>query len=451
MESGQATMISHGAALMHRLFLVLLLSIVPVVAAAASLPRVEPAEAGFSAEGLARVDALIEASVADGFPGAVLAVVRDGRLVKLQAYGYSRRYDGHGPVPDPAPMQVDTLFDLASNTKIYATTFALQKLVDEGRVELGAPVQRYLPGFVDGPGDPVPGKARVTVADLLRHGSGLPSDIHFFNRDKAGVLFSQDRATTYARLMQVPLAYPPGSRHLYSDPGFMLLGLLVEQVAGVPLEDYVDREFYAPLGLRHTLFAPLRGNARLGSFQPGQCAATETRGNTRDGAVQFENVRTDTVQCEVQDEKAFYSLGQVGGHAGLFSIAEEVAVLQQLMLGGGSRNGHDFFGPGTIARFTSPSGSDPSHGLGWRLNRGQPPVFFGRYASPRAYGHTGWTGTATLVDPEYGLGIVLLTNKKNTPVLDPAGDANRFLGDTFPISNYRAVIEQVYLAMLGRD
>jgi len=439
-----------ASASMRRLCLALFLSIVPVAASAAELERVAPGEAGFSPEGLARVDALIEASVADGFPGAVLAVVRDGKLVKLSAYGYSRRYDEHGPVPDPPPMRVDTLFDLASNTKMYATTFALQRLVDQGKIDLDAPVRRYLPEFVDGPDDPVPGKARVTVADLLRHSSGLASETHYFNRAKAGPLFSQDRATTRARLMRTPLAHPPGSRHQYSDTGFMLLGLLIEQVAGMPLEDYVEREFYAPLGLQHTLYAPLRGNPRLGSFSPSECAATETHGNTRDGVVQFENVRTGTVQCEVHDEKAFHSLEQVGGHAGLFSTAEDIAVLQQVMLAGGSRDGHRFFGPGTIARFTAPGGADPSFGLGWRLNRGDAPTFFGRYASPQAYGHTGWTGTATLIDPEYGLGIVLLTNKKNSPVVDPAQDANRFLGDTFPISNYRAVIEQVYLAMRDR-
>ncbi len=434
------------------LCLAVYLSIVPMAASAATLPRATPEQAGFSSEGLAKVDALIEASVADGFPGAVLAIVRDGKLVKLKAYGYARRYDEHGLVRDPPPMRVDTLFDLASNTKMYATTFALQRLVDEGKIDLDAPVQRYLPAFVDGPDDPLPGKAQVTVADLLRHSGGLAADVRYFDRAKAGPLFSQDRATTYARLMRTPLAYPPGSRNQYSDLGFMLLGRLVEQVAGMPLETYVERTFYAPLGLRHTLYAPLRGNRRLGRFSPSQCAATETRGNTRDGTLQFENVRTHTVQCEVHDEKAFYSLEQVGGHAGLFSTAEDVAVLQQVMLGGGRRGSRVFFGPETIARFTASAGPDPSYGLGWRLNRGDDPAtFFGRYASPQAYGHTGWTGTVTLIDPARRLGIVLLTNKKNTPVVDPAKDANRFLGDTFPISNYRAVIERIYLAMRDRD
>lgn len=441
-----------ASAAMRLLCLIVFLPIIPVAALAATLPRVTPEQAGFSTEGLARVDALIEASVADGFPGAVLAVVRDGKLVVLKAYGYSRRYDEQGRAANPPPMRTDTLFDLASNTKMYATTFALQRLVDEGKIDLDAPVHRYLPAFVDGPDDPVPGKAQVSVADLLRHGGGLASDVHYFNRAKAGPLFSQDRATTYDRLVRTPLAYPPGSRNQYSDLGFMLLGRLVEQVAGMPLETYVERTFYAPLRLRHTLYAPLRGNQRLGRFSPRQCAATETQGNTRDGTVHFENVRTRTVQCEVHDEKAFYSLEQVGGHAGLFSTAEDVAVLQQVMLGGGRRGGHVFFGPETIARFTAPAGPDPSYGLGWRLNRGDdPPTFFGRYASPQAYGHTGWTGTATLIDPAYGLGIVLLTNKKNSPVVDPAEDANRFLGDTFPISNYRAVIEQIYLAMRHRS
>ncbi len=418
---------------------------------AASLPRTTPEAAGFTAEGLARVDALIEDAVAGGFPGAVLAIMRDGRLVTVRAYGYALRYDEHGPVADPQPMTTDTLFDLASNTKVYATTFAVQRLAYEGRIDLDAPVQRYVPEYVDAPDAAVTGKDRVTVADLLRHTSGAMANPQYYRREVMGDLFSQDRVTTYRQLARTPLDHAPGSRHVYSDLGFMLLGLIVERIAGMPLDEYVERTFYAPLDLQRTLYAPLRGHARLRGFRPEQFAATETHGNTRGGATHFENVRTRTVRGEVQDEKAFYSLEQVAGHAGLFSVAEDVAVLQQVMLDGGRSGDQVFFDTDTIARFTAPSAGDPSFGLGWRLNRGEnPPTFFGRYASPRAYGHTGWTGTATVIDPEYRLGIVLLTNKKNTPVVDPAANPDRFLGDTFPISNYRAVIEQVYLAMRDR-
>ncbi|MFT4196396.1 MAG: serine hydrolase, partial [Pseudoxanthomonas sp.] len=260
-------------------------------ACATSLPRATPEEEGFSSAGLAKVDALIQDAVDKGFPGAVLAVVRNGKLVKLTAYGYAKRNDEHGALADPQPMRTDTLFDLASNTKMYATTFAMQRLVYEGKVDLAAPVQRYLPEFVDGPDDPIKGKAGVTVAQLLHHTSGALANPLYYDRKAMGALFSQDRRTTYEKLVQTPLAFPPDTRNVYSDLGFMLLGMIIERVSGQPLEDYVEQSFYAPLGIR-ALYAPLRGNARLHGFKPQDFAATETHGNTRDGSIDFENIRT---------------------------------------------------------------------------------------------------------------------------------------------------------------
>lgn len=419
---------------------------------AAAMPRLQPASspeaAGFSSEGLARVDALIEDAVAHGFPGAVLAIVRDGQLVKLDAYGYAKRHDENGLLAEPPPMRVDTVFDLASNTKMYAATFALQRLVYEGRIVLDAPLQRYLPGFVDGDDDPVRAKHVVTVADLLRHSAGMPADPPYHDRARAGSLYSQDRERTAGRLLRTPLETLPGTAHRYSDPDFMLLGMLVEHVSGQRLDEYVDAAFYAPLGLQRTLFAPLRGNARLPALQASDCAATEPRGNTRDGAIRFDGIRTHTLQCEVHDEKAFHSMDQVSGHAGLFADAADLAELLQLMLDGGRRADHVFFDPDTISVFTRPAELDPSHGLGWRLNRGERMRhLFGRHAPTHAYGHTGWTGTATVIDPKHRLGIVLLTNRKNTPVLDPTNNPNRFLGDTFEPAEYGRVVDAIYEAM----
>jgi len=419
---------------------------------AANLPRIAPEQAGFSAQGLARVDALIEESIANGFPGAVLAITRNGHLVKLTAYGNAKVQDENGVLDTPEPMRTDTLFDLASNTKTWATTFAIQHLVYQGKLDINAPLRQYLPGFMDGDEDPIKGKADVTPAQLLRHISGAIANPMYYDRQWSPELFSQDRDSTGQKLLQTPLAFPPGQKNVYSDLGFMLLGLMVETITGMALDAYVEQIFYAPLELR-ALFAPLRQHSRIKDISAQDIAATEIHGNTRDGHIWFENIRTRTIQGEVHDEKAFYSLQEIAGHAGLFADAESLAVLQHIMLNSGCYNTRCFFDQATIELFTRPDFShNPGYGLGWRLNVAgngyEPATFFGRFASSRAFGHTGWTGIATLVDPEYKLGIVLLSNKKHTPVLDAQTDSNRFVGDTFPISNYRQVMEHVYMALL---
>jgi len=438
---------------MHRI-LALCILLSAHLASATTLPRIAPEQAGFSAEGLARVDALIEDTIANGFPGAVLAITRNGHLVKLTAYGNAKVRDEHGVLAEPQPMRTDTLFDLASNTKTWATTFAIQHLVHQGKIDINAPVQQYLPGFVDGEDDPVKGKAGITVAQLLRHTSGAVANPMYYDRAWSPDLFSQQRQTTYQELLNTPLTLPPGQKNVYSDLGFMLLGLLVETISGMPLDNYVEQVFYAPLGVR-ALFAPLREHPRIKNISAHDIAATEIHGNTRDGHIWFENIRTKTIQGQVHDEKAYYSLEEIAGHAGLFADAESLALLQQVMLGGGCYKAQCFFDQAIIDVFTTPDFThNPSFGLGWRLNIAsgeyEPAKFFGRYASPRAFGHTGWTGIATLVDPEYNLGIVLLTNKKHTLVLDAKTDSNRFVGDTFSISDYRQVMEHVYLAMLPK-
>jgi len=422
------------------------------VPAAARLPQIMPEQAGFSTEGLARVDALIEESIANGFPGAVLAITRNGHLVKLTAYGNAKVQDENGVLDTPEPMRTNTLFDLASNTKVWGTTLAIQHLTYQGKLDVNAPLQQYLPGFIDADGEPISGKAGVTVAQLLQHTSGAIANPQYYDRAWDASLFSQNRQSTHEKLLETPLAFPPDTVNVYSDLGFMLLGLLVETISGMPLDEYVEQVFYAPLQLR-ALFAPLRRHARIKDINMQDIAATEIHGNTRDGSVWFENIRTRTIQGQVHDEKAYYSLQEIAGHAGLFADAESLAVLQQIMLNSGCHAGHCFFDQSTIDTFTSADlRHNPGFGLGWRLNRSspeyEPPVFFGRYASPQAFGHTGWTGIATLVDPDYNLGIVLLTNKKHTPVVDAKNDGNRFEGDTFPISDYRQVMERVYMAML---
>jgi CubicO group peptidase (beta-lactamase class C family) len=341
-----------------------------------------PEEAGFSSERLKKVDHLIKNDIKEGFPGASIIIIKDGKIVKSDHYGYEKKYEGLDLLKHPSKMKKDTLFDLASNTKMYATNFALQRLVSEGKLDLDEKVQHYLPEFKDNEADPIKGKNDLKIIDILHHSAGFPASIHFHNPESAGEFFSQDREKTLRLLPKVPLVYEPGTEHIYSDIDYMLLGLIVETITGQPMDDYLENEFYQPLGLKNTLFNPLGKG-----FKPKDFAATELMGNTREGRYHFPNVREYTLQGEVHDEKAFYSMDGVSGHAGLFSTTEDMAVLLQTMLNGGGYGNVELFDQETIDQFVEPSETDPTYGLGWRRNGSQSMEWmFGPFASGKAYG-----------------------------------------------------------------
>ncbi|KUJ83736.1 penicillin binding protein PBP4B [Microbulbifer flavimaris] len=408
-------------------------------------PAERPEAVGFSSAGLARVDQLIEQDIAEGFPGAALLIIKDGRIVKNSQYGFRQKFDGDRLLANPAKVGRNTLFDLASNTKMYATNFALQKLASEGHLDLQAPVQKYLPEFADQKGDPIRGKNKVRVMDLLNHSAGFSPDPQYHNPKVAKALFSQERDKTLRFMPLSPLSYEPGTKTAYSDTDYMLLGLLVERITGQHLDTYVEQQIYAPLGLENTKFNPLKKG-----YDVSQFAATERMGNTRNGSIDFPNIRRHTLIGEVHDEKAFYSMGGVSGHAGLFSTTSDLAVLLQVMLNGGGYGDVCLFDRPTIQRFTSPSPANATFGLGWRRNANEDMQWmFGTQASAEAYGHTGWTGTLTLIDPTFDLGIVLLTNKKHSPLVEPEKDSNRFAGDLFATGRYGAVATAVYEALLS--
>ncbi|MGQ8366999.1 penicillin binding protein PBP4B [Glaciecola sp. 1036] len=387
------------------------------------------------------VDALIQEDIDNGFPGAVLLVLKDGKIIKHSAYGYQKRYDENGmPLANPQPMQKDTMFDLASNTKTFATTLAIMHLVDQGKISLQAPISHYLPEYSGG------GRDSRTVASLLSHASGYASEVQFHREDNryGKAFFSQNRQYTANLLMQsVPLNIGNYVKQTYSDTNFMILGLLVERVTGVALDAYVENFLYTPLGLTSTKFTPL-----LKGHFANEFAATEYAGNTRGGRITFDNIREYTLQGEVHDEKAFYAMQGVAGHAGLFSNAKEMAVLAQALLNGGGYGSTHLFDHSTLNRFVHPHHADDKFGLGWRLaNVKQNAWHFGPYASANAFGHTGWTGIATVIDPDLDLAVILLTNKKHSPI-EGTDTAFGFTGDSFATGKYGSVMTLVYEAIL---
>lgn len=340
---------------------------------AMTLSPAQPAEAGLTPEGLAALDQLLRRAVEQkAFPGGVVAVARRGRLAHLQAFG-RLSYDA-----DAAPVTTETLYDLASLTKVVATTTLAMTLVDDGRLDLDKRVVDFLPRFR---GD---GRERVTVRQLLTHSSGLPAWLPL-NLELKGP------AAYLERLEKTPLEYEPGTKSVYSDLGLILLGEVLARVGGRPFERLVQARVLDPLGLRSTLYRP-------GPELLPRVAPTEN-----------DPWRGRVLRGEVHDENAF-ALGGVAPHAGLFSTAPDLARFAQMLLNGGVLEHRRVVSRRTLELFTrrlEPAGS--TRALGWDTP-GE-----GSWSSPlmsaRAFGHTGFTGTSLWVDPERELFMVLLTNR----------------------------------------
>jgi len=339
--------------------------------AAPTLRRAEAAEAGMSETGLARADAVLREAVEAGtIPGAALAVGRHGRLVRLRGYG--RLPGGEGAVDATA-----TLYDVASLTKVAATTAAVMALVNDGKLRLDAPVRRYLPDFTG------KWKGEVTVRHLLTHTSGLPAGEWLYGSTRSP-------ESALRQVIRTPLRTRPGERMVYSDLGFILLGALVEEVADEPLDAYLARRVYAPLGMSSTLYLPPRA---LSPFTAPTAQRSE-RGYGPRGVV--------------HDANAF-RLGGVAGHAGLFSTANDLAVFAQTMLNGGSYGTQRVYSPETVQRFTTVRTRVGNRAWGWDVPAQRSSA--GSYFSPRSFGHTGFTGTSLWIDPSQDLFVVLLTNR----------------------------------------
>jgi CubicO group peptidase (beta-lactamase class C family) len=338
-----------------------------------SLKRRAPESCGFKAGGLAAADAVVAAAVADRvFPGAVAAVVKEDALVHLHPFG------GLSDDGQAEPVVDDTIYDLASLTKVLATTAAAMRLVDVGRLDVSWPVARVLPEFH---GD---AKDRVTVAHLLSHASGLPRWAPLY-RELAG------SAAYVSCVAAMDLEYEPGSRSVYSDLGFILLGGVLERLAGEPLDVFVRREVFTPLAMTETLYLP------PSSSWP-RIAPTE-----------HDPWRGRLLRGEVHDENA-YAMGGVAPHAGLFGTAADVARFVAAVLAGGVGEGGRAFGEPTLERFVTPCGvPGSSYALGWDMPSGEASAA-GRKMSRRAIGHLGFTGTSFWIDRERRLGVILLSN-----------------------------------------
>lgn len=394
----------------------------------------------------ALLDHIIEGEIKHGFTSAQLVVVKNGRMIKQSSWGLCNSYAQDGTrLTDGAQVGTTTMYDLASNTKMYATNFAIQKLVSEEKLDVTKKVSEYIPEFKDAPGAAIPGKNELTIADILKHQAGFPPDPQYHNIDydpaqgktvpgsRANeALYTQSRDEALQKIIETPLDYAPGTKTKYSDVDYMLLGFIVEKITGKRLDEYVSEVYYKPLGLEHITFNPLENG-----FSKDDCAATELNGNTRDGLIHFDNIRTQTIQGQVHDEKAFYTMGGVSGHAGLFASATDLATLLQVIVNRGGYGEHQFFSADTLYQFIKPKDINASYGLGWR--RKAHTLYnwaFSPIADPTTVGHTGWTGTLTVIDPVQNITVALLTNTKNSPVLNNKENPNDFVGNHYLTGGY---------------
>ena len=316
---------------------------------------------------------LVRRAIADHtFPAASIAITHQGNLVGLKSFGHFT-YDADSPEATTA-----TVFDLASLTKVVATTTMAMILYERGLLDLELPVNAVVGEF----GGEDPRRDAVTLRMLLAHSSGLPAYEKLFMR-------ARTRDELLSAAFATPLTADPGSRAEYSDIGFIILGIALERIAEVSLDRFCQREVFSPLAMNHTAFNPPA--AWRASIAP---------------TANDQSFRRRILQGEVQDENASV-LGGVAAHAGLFASAEDLAILAHTLLTGG----RPILRPETVALFTHCESSplNTSRTLGW--DTPSSPSQSGKYFSPNSFGHLGYTGTSLWIDPERQLSVTLLTNR----------------------------------------
>lgn len=343
-----------------------------------------PAEAaGFDPLRLARVDSVLRRAVEDGAtPGAALVIGRHGKLVRLRGYG---RTDWDLDAPEVTD---STLYDLASLTKAMGTATLAAQLVREGKLKLDVPIHRYMRAW--------PSKGRqgmITTRHLLAHTSGLPAGADLWPGKRS-------RREIIASIARMKVRSVPGKQRNYSDLGMIVLGTMLEEVAGSPLDKLLEVRVFSPLAMLDTRFNPLipRGE---GTFDLAQIAPTEKVPT---------GFRAGHVHGVVHDLNA-WALGGVAGHAGIFSSARDMAAYGQAMLTATHGDATPIFPAGTFASWI---GRERTLGrpLGWDIPTG-PSSSAGRYFTKASFGHTGFTGTSIWIDPERDVFVVLLTNRLN--------------------------------------
>lgn len=339
-------------------------------------------------------------------PGAVLQVQYKGKIIYQQAAGYARRFDAAGSeLKKPEKLRLTHLYDIASLTKVTGTTTAIMLLTDKGRLHPDDRVGKYIPAFNTAD------KKEITIRHLLTHTSGLYEWYPLYYR--AG-----SKAATYELIASLPLKYPVGKERHYSDLGFIILGQIIETVSGLSLEEFERQFIFQPLGMKQTLYTPVKNNYK-GIVAPTSFGNPYEYRMVHDSSLgfvfkeinpdQWNGWRTYLLRGEVNDGNCWYACEGVNGAAGLFSTVNDLQLLVNMLLNkeeGGliSKRTRDLF-------LTKDSFSN---GLGWMMD---PSNSFMKNAPAGSFGHTGFTGTSITVVPSMELSVILLVNRQQRGLL----------------------------------
>ena len=320
------------------------------------------------------IDSLITDAIKDSaFPGAVVLVSKDGKIIYEKGFGHFTYESSSSSVTNK------TIYDIASLTKAIATTSAVMICFDKNLFELDDPVSKYIPEFAQN------GKANITIKNLLLHNSGLPAWKKFYSLNLSAEEIIND-------INKLKIDYEPGTKTVYSDLGFIVLGKLVEKVSGRSLNEFCKEEIFKPLNMAETFFNPP-------DSLKYQIAPTE-----------FDNYwRMKQIHGEVHDETASL-LDGVAGHAGLFSTASDIAKLLNMILNKGTYNGKQLIKPETVELFTKRFSEKSTRALGWDT-KSETRSSAGNYFDKVSFGHLGFTGTSVWIDPTRNLFVVFLTNR----------------------------------------
>lgn len=337
----------------------------------------DPEDAGLSSVKLFKIEDILRDAIRDSvFPGAVVGVLKDGKLVYHEAVGYH-------DYSKIKKSQTSDVFDLASLTKVLSTTTAIMKLVDNGTLSLADNVWRFIPQY------DTDEKRNITIRDLLLHQSGLPPFRVYVDSLKT-------RSEILNAVKKESLTYETGTEYIYSDLGMILLAEIVQVVTKQRVDRYVRNQFHSPMGMASTYFNP----RKLSRWYVRRIPPTE-----------IDNIyNRGTVRANVHDERAYFMDG-IAGHAGLFSSVSDIAKYCTMIMNGGKYGGVQYLKPETVQLFTESQSEISNRGYGWDRRSRDGFTSAGQLSSPNTFGHTGFTGTSFWIDKDKNMAIILLTNR----------------------------------------
>ena len=379
---------------------------------------------------VATVDSILQSQVDNNnIPGAVIQIKKGSQVVYKKAFGFAQKYGyGNQLLAHPEIMTTEYLFDIASLTKVVGTTTSIMLLVDRGLIRVDDPAGKYIAAFN------TPDKRQITIRNLLTHTAGLCEWYPLFYR-------ASNKQETYQLVGQLPLKYPVGKQRQYSDLGFIILGEIIETVSGLPLDQFMVKNIFLPLGMNHTTYNPLAAGrfTKIAATSQGNPYEKRMVHDSSLGFVfkeidpeQWNGWRTYALRGEVNDGNAWYANGGVSGHAGLFSNVDDLQKLVDMLINKGKAGSKQFISERTIDLFLTED--DFKNGLGWMMDNENS---FMKNGPAGTFGHTGFTGTSIVVVPSKNISAILLINRQNMGLLK-----------TQEYYNTNPIREQVFNAVL---